>query len=303
MKRPLILPILAALVATANMADAQTLSNGSFDQGSTVTYSSTDLTAQVSVGGWTVNRNQIWNYDWNGNNAGGQQTQRVMVFNGSSGENPYGYDINGQPVDNGSGTGSLAYPANGPADAQNGGMYLGIYNGFYSHETNQYFSDYNGNSRPVQSNTKISNTITGLTSGSTYRVDYYYAGIGETGQGAFDIDLRARIGSTVYNTHSVMDFTNTPVHGPGTGLWKKYSTSGASTITTFSEWTKGSFTFTADSASAALNFVGLMQGGPALLQLDNVSVTQVPEASTSLLCIAGVSLAVLRRRRPMATQG
>ena len=131
-------------------------------------------------------------------------------------------------------------------------------------------SDYSGS---------ISQTLTGLTIGKDYVVDFSWAAsqlINRTG--ATTEQLKVSFGGS--------DKFTAIVNNPSEG---------------FTGWFSESFRFTAGAATQALTFlsIGTPNGLPPIAALDGVSVTAVPEPATWALMLAGfgmVGFAVRRRR-------
>lgn len=164
----------------------------------------------------------------------------------------------------------------GPGNGEN--------NGFTSSPSGGNF--FASDSDPIYAS-KISQTLTGLTIGQTYRVKFDWAGSQlyclVCGPGQF-------MGAT---SHSfVVDFgtqsqSTATVYIPSHG---------------FSGWMSETFKFTALNTSEVLSFlsVGGPQGLPPMALLDGVSVT-VPEPGTWALMLAGFGLTgfAMRRRVPV----
>lgn len=107
----------------------------------------------------------------------------------------------------------------------------------------------------------ISQTISGLTSGHQYDVSFYYAGAQQQGftgdtTEAWDVSL----GGSGYKETTVL---NNVSHG-------------------FTGWHQATIAFTADSSSDVLSFLalGTPTGVPPFTMLADVSMQEVPEAST-----------------------
>jgi hypothetical protein len=128
----------------------------------------------------------------------------------------------------------------------------------------------------------FSQTISGLTQGTNYRLSFVWAG------------------------NEYLDSSSLAYNGPLTAAWQV--SLGSQIFTTpvanyqahgFTGWMSQSFTFTASSTSEVLSF--LAQGGPNGLPpvalLDGVSLTAAPEPATwSLLVLGLVALGVVARR-------
>jgi hypothetical protein len=140
----------------------------------------------------------------------------------------------------------------------------------------------------------ISQTLTGLTSGDTYSVSFYWAGGQQSGfHGNTTEAMQVSFGGSSQTTPT---YTNTAVNEGGSiGLAGQ-----------FSGWMQQTFTFKADGSSDVLNFlaIGTPDSLPPIVLLDGVSVTAVPEpASISLLAVSmiGLGAVYLRRRRNSAS--
>lgn len=287
------LRIAMALLSSCTMASAQVITNGSFESDSTPengnhNYFGDGTNPEISatstpagyLPGWKFTRSDSWQYDWDGAGSAPAETKQVGIFNANSDAalwppNPYS-GVKNSSVEGGPVTGFS------PFDAKDGNLYLGFYN----------------DHAPADRITTTTGEVAAqnLTAGQIYRVDYWYAGMGETNNGLYDVDLRVEIDGAQRAFHEVLAYTNEPLAtGGSTGIWQ--TNVGASNETVYTNWKQGSATFQATSASSALKFIGLLQGGPALLQLDNVSITQVPEPSVILAAALGAGGFLLRRRR------
>ena len=126
----------------------------------------------------------------------------------------------------------------------------------------------------------ISQTIGGLTSGTSYDVTFYWAGAQQKGfTGPTTEQVQVSFGSQVKST----EVLNNNSHG-------------------FTGWIEERYTFTADSTSDVLNFlaIGTPNGVPPFVLLDGVSVDlhPVPEPGTLALSALGLlGLVVVRARR------
>jgi hypothetical protein len=135
-------------------------------------------------------------------------------------------------------------------------------------------------------NGPLEQTITGLTSGVTYKLSFYWAGTELSNRTGFGtVGLTGSFGSDAFAT--------TPYP----------NANGAGTPGSFSGWMLENFTFTANSTSELLSFlaVGTPSGNlPPFALLDGVSLTAVPEPSTwamMLVGFGGLGYAAFRRRR------
>lgn len=274
----------AILLSSFVIATAQSIENGSFESDNNASngnhnyYSGLGASAEISatsnpgsyLPAWKITRDDFW--------IAGSQTRRVDVYNGNADlGNPY-VTHKGTPVKNGPFTGQT------PFYAQKGDLALGFY-----HESAP---------ASLSTSTSAENTILGLTAGQSYRVDYWYSAFGITSADTtakYDIDLKVDVDGSQRALHDALAYIGSPTStGGSTGIWQ---TNTGTESTVYTAWKQGSATFQATSATAALKFIGLLQGGPALLQLDNVSVTQVPEPSTMLVAALGAAGFLLRRRR------
>lgn len=124
-------------------------------------------------------------------------------------------------------------------------------------------------------------TINGLTTGALYEVSFFWAAAQQVG---FDGDTTSALSVSFGSSTQSTPVFSLPNHD-------------------FSGWMTESFTFTADAASQTLSFlaVGTPDGLPPFALLDGVSVTQVPEASTSAAALLGIAtFGITRRRRAKA---
>ena len=135
-------------------------------------------------------------------------------------------------------------------------------------------------------NGSLDQTITGLTSGKTYKLSFDWAGIELFNRTGYDsIQLTGSLGGDPFATSVYLN--TAPAGEPGS----------------FSGWMTANFTFTADSTSEVLSFlaVGTPAGNlPPFALLDGVSLTAVPEPSTwamMLVGFGGLGYAAFRRRR------
>ena len=133
-----------------------------------------------------------------------------------------------------------------------------------------------GNADGVQAS--INQTIVGLIPGIQYQLTF------DWGRG----QLQSRTGATTEQVQ--VTFGN-----------QTQSTAVLNNATmSFAGWVSQSFTFTAATASQVLTFlaIGTPSGGPPIVTLDNISLSQVPEPiSLSLLGAGLVGLVAVRRKR------
>lgn len=280
--------LLASIIALAGAGSlsAQNITNGSFEYdnaGGNLYMGWTAGTKVIANGssasylpGWSIDRPDNWQYDRDGDGPASAETKGVTIYNGNAENgNPYG-SYRTASVANGPFTGD------NPFDAIDGDYYLGFYNDFAPAD--------------MTSATTASTTVTGLTQGETYQINFYYAAFSETNAGTTDISLTAKINGVEVFDQDVLKFTNDPgATGGSTGVWK--GDNGAWNEVVFTNWKKGTFSFTATDAQASLDFIGLLQGGPAQLVLDGVKVSQVPEPSACLLLGMSAMAVLFRRRR------
>lgn len=133
-------------------------------------------------------------------------------------------------------------------------------------------------------NSPFNQTITGLTTGSTYKLTYYWAGSQlQNRAGATTSQMTATFGG-------VTQTTGTPIVVGSQG---------------FVGWSKVTNYFTATSSSDTLSFLafGTPAGAPPFALLDGVSLTAVPEPAMWALMVGGFGLvgAAARRRRNAVT--
>jgi hypothetical protein len=136
----------------------------------------------------------------------------------------------------------------------------------------------------------ISQTITGLTAGQQYTVSFYWAAAQQSGfTGPTTDKWTVGLGSTALTS-------NTQAGSQTTNIISLASHD-------FSGWQYDTMTFTANASSDVLSFLatGTPSGVPPFALLDGVSMTAVPEPSTTallivgLLAVAGVRIAARRR--------
>jgi hypothetical protein len=143
---------------------------------------------------------------------------------------------------------------------------------------------------PDYHNGAISQTISGLTSGDTYMVSFYYAGAQQVGYSGPTTEGWAVSlgGQTDYTGGNPNGNLSDPSHG-------------------FTGWQTADLTFTASSGSEVLSFLATGTGGatlPPFALLDGVSISQcppgVPEPATwamMLLGLGGLGGALRARRQ------
>jgi hypothetical protein len=161
----------------------------------------------------------------------------------------------------GAGGGSVA---NGlPASSPDGGNYVAM------------------DAAPSLRGSGISQTLTGLTTGHTYSVSFYWAAAQQHGfDGATTEAVQVSFGSQTQTTSTF----NNASHG-------------------FSGWMSALFTFTADSSTPVINFLSLggPDGLPPFVLLDGISVTATanPEPGSLTLMLGGLlgGLGFLRWKR------
>ena len=127
----------------------------------------------------------------------------------------------------------------------------------------------------------IQQTIDGLIAGNKYTVGFYWAGAQQYGfSGPTTEQWDVSLGNQTFDTAAVANAN----HG-------------------FTGWMYQTFTFTADSSSDVLSFlaVGTPDGEPPFSLLDGVTLNHVPEPTSLVALVAGLTLVgVVRRRRRRA---
>ncbi len=129
----------------------------------------------------------------------------------------------------------------------------------------------------------IYQTVGGLTIGQKYQLFFYWAAAQQTGYtGATTDALQVTFGSETKSTST-------------------YSLANHD----FSGWMTQTMTFTAAAASQTLSFLGqgTPQGLPPFALLDGISMTAVPEISSSVMAVLGMSAFCFSRRRRSAREG
>ncbi len=126
-------------------------------------------------------------------------------------------------------------------------------------------------------NVPISQTVTGLTIGQSYELNFYWAAAQQfTFDGPTTERWQVSLGAETQTTSTY----SLPNHG-------------------FSGWMETTMTFTATSTSSVLSFlaVGTPNGLPPFCLLDGVSLMAVPEPTVSLLVITALVGGAMVRRR------
>lgn len=127
-------------------------------------------------------------------------------------------------------------------------------------------------------NTKaIIQTVDGLVAGGDYQLTFYWAAAQQKGfNGATTEAMQVTFGAQTLSTSTY----NLPSHG-------------------FSGWMSATMDFTATAASQTLSFLakGTPEGLPPFSLLDGVSVVAVPEASTPMMIVLGMTGLLMIRRR------
>lgn len=181
---------------------------------------------------------------------------------------------------NSCGTGSTpdSLLSNASGSAFNGN--IGLYSSALSPDGGNYVA-FDGDSNY---NASISQTITGLTAGTSYTLRFYQAAAQQNGTtGATTEQWQINFGSHQY--------TSTLMNNPSQG---------------FTPWTLQTITILADAATVSLSFlsVGTPAGQPPVVLLDGISLTSTPEPQTFLLVGVGMVaiplIAQRRRRRKVA---
>ena len=143
----------------------------------------------------------------------------------------------------------------------------------------------------------VSQTVTGLTIGSTYILTFYYAGAQQEGfSGDTTESLTVNFGGTFVSTNSAQSgyFTGGQTYTTNTISLPSHA---------FSGWYQGSVLFSATSTSTTLNFLagGSPAGEPPFTLLGGVDMELVPDYSNWMIFTGFGALCiffeVLRRRR------
>jgi len=238
----------AAALGMAGAASAAPLvANGGFETNT----GTGQLGFNVSATGWSVPvpTTSGGSYFFLYNAAGG-------TTSGTSADNGGANGILGNVALWGPGNGS----ANGLTVSPNGGAFVGA--------------------DPDFNNGAISQTITGLTPGQSYNLDFFFAASQQAGfLGATSGGWQVTLGSQVENTPLLPNVSKG-----------------------FSGWVPEQLVFTATSGTETLSFLATGTGGAALppfALLDGVTLTPVPEPATWALMLVGVGAlgAGLRMRR------
>ena len=245
-------PLLSAGAQAANLVQ-----NGGFE----TTTLPPNLTP-ANASGAEIDSNWNYNGDLTGWSSTGGSTYNVLFFGNVANATSINADTRF--------TGSEAQHLNSNFNAlsPNGGNFMGL------------------DGDPA-ANGSLDQTITGLTSGVTYKLSFYWAGTELSNRTGYDsIQLTGSLGGDAFMTPAYLNTTTTP-GDPGS----------------FSGWMLENFTFTADSTSELLSFlaVGTPAGNvPPFALLDGVSLSAVPEPSTwamMLVGFGGLGYAAYRRRR------
>lgn len=266
-------------------ATAQTITNGSFEynsQGSAHTWASTAPAGDITqaggqadgyayLTGWDVYRPESWSSSW-------ADPQFVTVY--QDGSNPWSGYIDSTPTGGGVNTGLK------PVNAIDGSSYLTFYHDFAPAD--------------LLTHTSAHTTITGLQAGQSYQLSYWYAGVGESNGGYYHVGFDTSLGGSIVDSQTILDFTDAPAaSGPGTGVWM--TDNGAWNGAVYTNWAQATVNFTATGSSMDLSFNSYLQGGPAELMLDSVSIAAVPEPSSAILAYAALFGLALRRPRRSRT--
>ena len=130
----------------------------------------------------------------------------------------------------------------------------------------------------------LSQDISGLITGATYQLDFYY--------GAFQQHRWTGIDTVAIEASMGADFL-------GTTPTMTVSSLGEGGYPSAVPWALQSYTFTASSDTETLQFLNIGVGQPAFMALADVSITAVPvpEAGSTLLLAAASGMLCMRRRR------
>ena len=123
----------------------------------------------------------------------------------------------------------------------------------------------------------ISQTISGLTVGQQYYVNFSWAAAQQYG---YDLATTEQVQVNFAGSNQLTSVYNLPEHG-------------------FSGWFNQTFTFTANSTSSALNFLALGTPGaqPPFVLLDGISVKAVPEPLTILGAGTAIAFGAFFKRK------
>lgn len=251
------------LLLAAKTACGVTLTNPSFES---------DMSGlgldNMSQGNWvTANRGtiNIVSYGWHDSNT--STTMSFPGWTGTRATSPAGSALPRVEV--------LNYNYNTDMVAADGNQYLMV-------ATNSDFAS----SFPTRAT--FDTEMVGLTVGEVYDVSFAYAGGNEIGiPSTARWDVSTGSGGPVSFDPFTLAMVPSPNNFAGTGTWPGSATG----------WVQGHFQFTAESSTQVLEFLAVANGDPAILYLDNLVVTQVPEATSVLLCGAGAVALLMRRAR------
>ena len=180
----------------------------------------------------------------------------------------------------------ITVPVGDPLAYQTGGGQVGLWNpsapASYTGQYKTIFSDPAGGNLAAADGAyqvgAISQTLNGLTKGSNYAVNFWFAGAQQDGYaGATTEAWKVSLGS--------QSFTTAVLNNNAEG---------------FTGWFQQTFIFQATGASEVLSFlaIGTPTGQPPFTLLDGVSAFDVPEPGTLAMLGAGVlGLGVVARRR------
>ncbi|MDB6078448.1 MAG: hypothetical protein JWO82_2195 [Akkermansiaceae bacterium] len=175
---------------------------------------------------------------------------------------------------------------------QSGGGNMGYDNGRFSNVPNTnpgLFGLVYDVARSSANNIRLTLNVNSLTPGTIYQVQMIFSEINTADSGTTPADRSVQVAAGAF---AVGANQQVGTGADGTSAVYAYGpTSGARVVTA---------TFAADSASEAFTFLSGTEGGNSRVSLAGVVISQIPEASTSMLAAAGVAAMAFSRRRKSA---
>lgn len=175
---------------------------------------------------------------------------------------------------------------------QSGGGNMGYDSGRFSNVsyTNQaLFGLVYDVARSSANNIRLTLNLNSLTVGASYQLQMIFSEINTADSNTTPADRNVQIAAGTFTTGANQQ---SGTGSDGTSTTYAYGpTSGARVVTA---------TFTADNATEAFTFLSGTENGNSRVSLAGIVISQVPEASTSMLAAAGVAALAFSRRRKSA---